>query len=500
MRKTFLQVAALLLLSSSLWASKTTLSGTITDAQGNGVYGTLVMSLPVPAQDITTNAAVSNMPVFFSLVNGSISGGPQLYDVANLQPQNLYYIARAYDSSGNLIFAGNYSVTGGTFNLGAATPTSITTSNISYLNPASQNGANVFSGVNSFTNSNTFSGAVNFTGSVSFSSVGFNGAITSTTFTLTNPGIFTNTQMNEYDQSLINGCSSSTEYNTVQTGNFSTDAIAGCAAMPSGATVHQANGIAGYANNSVATAQSGGAVGGYFQGRVLVSGPGGGNGNGTWGLNSIVVDTVGTTSTQMISQEADFNAFGTPVRAWGLLVSGASTGTLPASFSNSSGITVRAPGFGVCSDACASTKQWPSGLYVEDGAANTAGVIIGTTSSANSTSNLGLQLNTRDSGGTLRPVTVGAQPIGGSSSALTISAPVQKLNVRDQGQCTMSTGACSAQTLNNTYSSAPTCFATWTGTGTLAGAIKIASTTTTVTPSSSTGTDTAQVNWFCIGT
>lgn len=71
--------------------------------------------------------------------------------------------------------------------------------------------------------------------------------------------------------------------------------------------------------------------------------------------------------------------------------------------------------------------------------------------------------------------------------------------ITDQGRCTMSAGTCSAQSLGSTYSSAPVCFLTWTGTGTLTGILKVASTTTTVTPASTVGTDTAQVNWECHG-
>jgi hypothetical protein len=83
--------------------------------------------------------------------------------------------------------------------------------------------------------------------------------------------------------------------------------------------------------------------------------------------------------------------------------------------------------------------------------------------------------------------------------ATTDSLTNKDLKLRDQGQCTMAAGACAAQTLAHTYAVAPACIATWTGTGTLTGIIKIASTTTTVTPSSSVGTDTAQVNWVCFG-
>lgn len=71
--------------------------------------------------------------------------------------------------------------------------------------------------------------------------------------------------------------------------------------------------------------------------------------------------------------------------------------------------------------------------------------------------------------------------------------------ITDEGQCTMTSGTCGAQSLGSTYSSAPKCFANWTGTGTLTGILKVPSTTTTVAPASTVGTDTAQVNWACFG-
>ena len=73
--------------------------------------------------------------------------------------------------------------------------------------------------------------------------------------------------------------------------------------------------------------------------------------------------------------------------------------------------------------------------------------------------------------------------------------------LRDLGTCTMSSGACAAQTFpsGRTYTAAPKIWLTWTGTGTCAGPLKYTVTTTTVTPASQTGTDTCQVNWFAFG-
>lgn len=147
----YLFAAVLLLCASFARASNTTLTGTITDAQGNPLNGTLQMRLPVPAQDTTLLTAVSNSPVTFNLVNGMIVGGAPLKDVATLQPQGLYYIARAYDYTGALQFSGNYVVTGTTFNLGAAIPTAVTTSNISYILPILPTQTNSFTAAQQFT-------------------------------------------------------------------------------------------------------------------------------------------------------------------------------------------------------------------------------------------------------------------------------------------------------------------------------------------------------------
>jgi hypothetical protein len=88
-------------------------------------------------------------------------------------------------------------------------------------------------------------------------------------------------------------------------------------------------------------------------------------------------------------------------------------------------------------------------------------------------------------------------------SASGISAPTgifyESLKIGDQGSCTMTAGTCSAQSLSRTYTVAPNCIATWTGSGTLTGLVKVSSTTTTVTPASTVSTDTAVVNWVCFG-
>ena len=154
--KWFWVLLCVMFLATTVHCATSTLTGTITDAQGNPLNGQLVMQLPVPAQDPTTGRAIAPTPVYFRLSNGAITGGAPIYDVNTINPHGLYYIAKAFDSAGNLAFYGNYVVTGATFNLGQAVPTIVTTSNISYLPlPAvggttgqtqSNNGANSLAG------------------------------------------------------------------------------------------------------------------------------------------------------------------------------------------------------------------------------------------------------------------------------------------------------------------------------------------------------------------
>lgn len=136
-----------------------TITGTITDPQGNPVYGRLTMQLPVAA---TFGGTIAVAPVVnsYAIVNGVIQPGPPLYDVNGLSPANLYYIGKVYDTAGNLILAGNYVVTGVSFNFGAAVPTTVTTSNISYTNPVALNVANTFTATQSFPQINDSAGTI----------------------------------------------------------------------------------------------------------------------------------------------------------------------------------------------------------------------------------------------------------------------------------------------------------------------------------------------------
>lgn len=74
-----------------------------------------------------------------------------------------------------------------------------------------------------------------------------------------------------------------------------------------------------------------------------------------------------------------------------------------------------------------------------------------------------------------------------------------RFKIQDQGTCTMASGTCPSQFLQSGYANPPNCIATWNGTGTLTGILKVPSTSGIATPSSTVGTDTAVVNWACFG-
>lgn len=172
----------MLLLCISALAGTTTISGSLKDEQGNPLQGTLTMRLPIPAQDPSTNTSILPINVTYNVVNGSVQSGPPLYDVTTIQPSGLYYIARAYDMAGNLVFYANYVVNGASFNIGAATPTSVTTSNISYLTPVFSNGTNTWTGTNTFNGPTIFNGTVTFNGLL-------NGALIGQTIIVANAGV-----------------------------------------------------------------------------------------------------------------------------------------------------------------------------------------------------------------------------------------------------------------------------------------------------------------------
>jgi hypothetical protein len=151
-----LTILSLLLVVAATWlwpvhAATSALTGLFKDGSGNPINGYVILQLPVPAVDTATNTAIAPTPLRYNVINGVLQSGPPVFDVAGLQPLNLYYQMSLYDSSGTKVMGGNYSITGTPFNLSAAIPTQVTTTNISYVNPATTSSTNTFCCTQNFT-------------------------------------------------------------------------------------------------------------------------------------------------------------------------------------------------------------------------------------------------------------------------------------------------------------------------------------------------------------
>jgi hypothetical protein len=162
---------------------------------------------------------------------------------------------------------------------------------------------------------------------------------------ITTPGVFTNTQYNFSNVSLVNACSPHTEFQAAQGAQNATDAVTGCILVGgSGSTVWNGNGVAGYCQNSSTTTNC---VGVYGQGRGIASG------TKNWGGNVLVQDAVGVSVAQNVGMEVDVNTYGTPVNQYGIVLTGnMGSGTVPAN----------AVGFWLTP----TTGQYPIGFKCED--------------------------------------------------------------------------------------------------------------------------------------
>jgi hypothetical protein len=129
------------------------------------------------------------------------------------------------------------------------------------------------------------------------------------------PGVFTNTQMNEYIQSLLGGCLPLTIYQASNGMNFSTDALTGCVTVPSGSTVVQSNAAAGYVINRSTTTNS---VAGFYDSQA------GANNVHLWGINPLCQDSsvYGSFTGVTCNNEFDQNISSTTTTGNGIMLTG----------------------------------------------------------------------------------------------------------------------------------------------------------------------------------
>lgn len=177
----------------------------------------------------------------------------------------------------------------------------------------------------------------------------------------TNAGLFTNTQMNLYISSLLNGCNPTTLFQLTHSSVFSTDGFTSCVLVPSSSTVTQINGISAMVQNNAnsSTGSVNNAVGGSFVGYA------GASGAWVWGINPLVSDAAGLTSTGLLN-EYDLNIFGTPGYVSLFRVNGFVTGTMPAGIAPGSSANAGSALMDVV-HGVSTNPVWPVGLNFQDG-------------------------------------------------------------------------------------------------------------------------------------
>lgn len=131
-----LLLLAFILAASPAFAATIPLTGQLRLVNGNRFNGRLVMTLNYPATDTTSGQLVSPQSMTYPINNGSVAGVITPNDI--LSPANTIYVAQVFTAAGALVRQNNFYVAGSQFDIGTATPTALTSSNISF---------NVFTGL-----------------------------------------------------------------------------------------------------------------------------------------------------------------------------------------------------------------------------------------------------------------------------------------------------------------------------------------------------------------
>jgi hypothetical protein len=176
---------------------------------------------------------------------------------------------------------------------------------------------------------------------------------------VTNPGVFNSTQMNQYLTSAVGGINLQTELPTVFGNSGVTEGITGGVNCIGGS--NQCNGVAGYVVADAVSSPLGtdnSAVGLFGQARMAVSGSAG------WGMNSVIADSALISGQSMIGYEDDVNVLGSPAEVWGFQInSGPITGTMPPAPAVGAREVYNAAAMIYLTDGTAlSGGQWPAGI------------------------------------------------------------------------------------------------------------------------------------------
>jgi hypothetical protein len=114
-------------------AFSTTLTGSIKRPDGTNLTGKIRITLCYPATDTTTGVVIVPTPVNYTINAGVLPVGANVIGNDILQPRNTYYWVEYFDAYGTRIRQNPFYIMGATYDLGAAVPTTTTTSNISFV-------------------------------------------------------------------------------------------------------------------------------------------------------------------------------------------------------------------------------------------------------------------------------------------------------------------------------------------------------------------------------
>lgn len=128
--KRYLAIMFLMLALPSYGAQ---LIGTIKLPNGTKLNGRVRMTLSHPARDSATGQMVVPQTVEFRITNGAFPSNASVVGNDVMEPLYTYYWTEVFDGYGYKVNENPFYVSGATFDVGAARPTTITTSNISFI-------------------------------------------------------------------------------------------------------------------------------------------------------------------------------------------------------------------------------------------------------------------------------------------------------------------------------------------------------------------------------
>lgn len=133
MKRILSVIAFLCLMATSAVAGTIPISGTIRLANGNLMNGKIrfMLSYSAARDSCSSNLVVAQM-VEFTVANGVLPASARITGNDCLQPANTFYTAQYVSSAGTVMAQNVFYVQGSSFDIGAATPTPLTTSNISF--------------------------------------------------------------------------------------------------------------------------------------------------------------------------------------------------------------------------------------------------------------------------------------------------------------------------------------------------------------------------------